>query len=273
MRCNGCKEIRYCSKGCQKIDWYDHKLVCKTVEDFTADKRPSPSHTRAIIFAEKEETPRFVWLQRNEVETVTHDFSFALDFTPLLGDGATISTDSTIIRNGVTDRKLHTHVNISILRTPTSAETMSFGKVDPRISMASVGSIIFHGQTKNTQDFYTPSDLTASDFRHAVDEIAIRSDVQRRGPSGFVQLEGEKVTGVIVNCLGDQHIHRWPAYQPFEFHHTQWFSENHAAPTAIGLPVRIYRIEQSVCWNKRAISKLPQPSIRFPLLMLLSNKC
>jgi hypothetical protein len=121
---------------------------------------------------------------------------------------------------------------------------------------------IFHGQIRSADSLFTFADLTAADFRHAVDEFVRRSDVQRRGLDGFVQRDGELVTGVMVNCLGDSHIHRWPAYQPFRFHHKQWFSEGHVAPVAIGLPVRMYRIEQSICANGRTLVKSPHTSSR-----------
>ena len=29
LRCSGCKRVRYCSAGCQKADWKQHKKACK----------------------------------------------------------------------------------------------------------------------------------------------------------------------------------------------------------------------------------------------------
>ena len=29
-RCTGCKKTMYCGKKCQKKDWKEHKLICKS---------------------------------------------------------------------------------------------------------------------------------------------------------------------------------------------------------------------------------------------------
>jgi hypothetical protein len=29
-KCTGCKSVRYCNVSCQKADWKNHKIICKT---------------------------------------------------------------------------------------------------------------------------------------------------------------------------------------------------------------------------------------------------
>ena len=58
--CQGCKNINYCSRECQKRDWKTHKLLCKTFPDF-AD-RPTPDSRRVILFPDNESKPKFIWL-------------------------------------------------------------------------------------------------------------------------------------------------------------------------------------------------------------------
>jgi hypothetical protein len=31
-RCNGCQGYRYCSRECQRRDWWDHKMDCEQVQ-------------------------------------------------------------------------------------------------------------------------------------------------------------------------------------------------------------------------------------------------
>jgi hypothetical protein len=46
---------------CQKKDWLIHKLMCKTFDDFSDVKRPSPEHRRGIFFGVTESKLRFIW--------------------------------------------------------------------------------------------------------------------------------------------------------------------------------------------------------------------
>jgi hypothetical protein len=63
MRCGGCKELHYCSKMCQKNDWPIHKLICKTLKDFSPENRPGSDYKRAILFPQDGEQPHFFWLR------------------------------------------------------------------------------------------------------------------------------------------------------------------------------------------------------------------
>ncbi len=35
--CSGCKRVAYCSRDCQKVDWKDHKVMCKMFKESKDD--------------------------------------------------------------------------------------------------------------------------------------------------------------------------------------------------------------------------------------------
>lgn len=59
--CEGCKNAIYCSEACQKADWPLHKMVCRSFQEFQT--RPTPRHTRALLFLANGTSPRFVWIE------------------------------------------------------------------------------------------------------------------------------------------------------------------------------------------------------------------
>nr|XP_018899926.1 PREDICTED: ubiquitin carboxyl-terminal hydrolase 19-like [Bemisia tabaci] len=61
--CSRCRNLRYCSKDCQKNDRKIHRLLCSDYASFDASSRPSDNHFRAIIFPVEEFEPKFVWMQ------------------------------------------------------------------------------------------------------------------------------------------------------------------------------------------------------------------
>lgn len=65
LRCSVCG-LRYCSLHCQQLDRSTHKFFCKSLDQFTNDKRPSPHHIRAILFPEDKKNPEWTWILRSE---------------------------------------------------------------------------------------------------------------------------------------------------------------------------------------------------------------
>lgn len=59
--CAGCKDISYCSAECQQADWSVHKLLCKTLKDFTRPPASSHNLRRVIAFLPDEQKPLFKW--------------------------------------------------------------------------------------------------------------------------------------------------------------------------------------------------------------------
>ena len=263
LRCAGCKEARYCSNDCQKVDWSTHKLLCKSAAEFTAEKRPSLLHLRSIIFPEKESRPRFVWLKFFETWVDNETTALGVDLAPLVRNASEAALDSTIIANKVTSRTLHKQLSVCFLRTPTSTENMSFNKIDTRIFKAFKGSVLIYGFIHDDHGPFNPQGLTTSDLRHIIDEFAIRSDIQRRSQlrEGPLERSAEKTTGVMINCFGDQSSLGLPVYQSFDLHGTCKFTEGYAALEAIGIPLRIYRLENSVSWHGRKTSTCAAVSV------------
>ncbi|KAI0018000.1 hypothetical protein F4780DRAFT_563307 [Xylariomycetidae sp. FL0641] len=60
--CTSCDEGIYCSDEHQAADAPVHQLVCASIPEFSADKRPSNRHRRAILFPADEDAPRFIWV-------------------------------------------------------------------------------------------------------------------------------------------------------------------------------------------------------------------
>jgi hypothetical protein len=57
-RCGNCKDACYCSKKCQKQDWFFHRKLCQSWCEL--EKRPSKDHYRGIFFP-VDGPPRFIW--------------------------------------------------------------------------------------------------------------------------------------------------------------------------------------------------------------------
>lgn len=76
FECQGCNDMAYCSKACQRKDWPVHKLLCRQLPDFQATTRPE-EHFRAILFPANDvdageylsgaevPKPKFVWCKKD----------------------------------------------------------------------------------------------------------------------------------------------------------------------------------------------------------------
>jgi hypothetical protein len=65
-KCTNCRQVYYCSKGCQRLEWPLHKIFCQmeTIPNAIANQRS----VRAILFPEREERPKFVHLPLERME-------------------------------------------------------------------------------------------------------------------------------------------------------------------------------------------------------------
>lgn len=69
LKCAGCGVTRYCSKKCQKMDRPTHKYFCASFDSFSADKRPSLLHIRAILFPAEKDRPEWTWVLMTQDRT------------------------------------------------------------------------------------------------------------------------------------------------------------------------------------------------------------
>ncbi|KAI1614905.1 hypothetical protein EDD37DRAFT_403190 [Exophiala viscosa] len=81
--CAKCKDARYCSTDCQKVDWKQHKILCPT---FNQETKPDAFHRRGLFYPGGEQKARYVWM---EVWTEHEGDAFwdCSDFGPYLGGG------------------------------------------------------------------------------------------------------------------------------------------------------------------------------------------
>ncbi|KIW26972.1 uncharacterized protein PV07_06755 [Cladophialophora immunda] len=78
--CPNCKDARYCSKDCQKLDWKNHKIICPSFREPKPDVtepnkrmngiiddifplRGLVNFRRALFFPGRDQPPRFVWVK------------------------------------------------------------------------------------------------------------------------------------------------------------------------------------------------------------------
>ncbi|KAF2159592.1 hypothetical protein M409DRAFT_29912 [Zasmidium cellare ATCC 36951] len=78
QECAGCHSIRYCSRECQKVNWPQHKHLCKTFADFATP--PGPNLRRIIILPQDSKNPRFAWLKTFSSDTEEPEEQFLLGF-------------------------------------------------------------------------------------------------------------------------------------------------------------------------------------------------
>ncbi|KAL8693425.1 MAG: hypothetical protein Q9218_001735 [Villophora microphyllina] len=83
LRCQRCGAAYYCSSNCQRVDWPEHKQLCK---GFAEVKDPPESgYVRALYFPADESGPRWIWLMVTE-DPLDMDFiSESLEVQGLLG--------------------------------------------------------------------------------------------------------------------------------------------------------------------------------------------
>ncbi|KAK4940868.1 hypothetical protein LTR10_019140 [Elasticomyces elasticus] len=91
--CTNCKDARYCSTDCQKVDWKHHKILCPT---FNQEKPPitrsNAFHRRALFYPGGDQKARFVWVEIWTEREGTYAVWDQLDLGAYLG-GATGACD------------------------------------------------------------------------------------------------------------------------------------------------------------------------------------
>jgi hypothetical protein len=287
MQCAGCKELRYCSKGCQKNDWPIHKLVCKTLKDFSADNRPGPNYKRAILFPQDGENPHFFWLKF----LVPGDFYFKSEldegkdiplwktrFNPNTGEYDCSAVE--VFHSVVLDRPLEN--KFSIMGKTQEADTLgsipnhevnkSLIKVNKELQDVWYGPIIAFGrEAKDTGRSY---DIGPLEFRHTVDALRMRYDeieAQRQN-----KVTGPYVMGVRISNTMDQ---QWGKREPITRLHvsaSQCAAESDIEASVcdqIGIPLVLRRLPLALTGrDRRLVTPIVETVGHAPLLRALNPR-
>ncbi|KAI0880206.1 uncharacterized protein GGS22DRAFT_99463 [Annulohypoxylon maeteangense] len=216
--CDRCKDTRYCSKACQRVDWPTHKLLCTAFSKFDITKRPSKDHLRAIFFPVDKEKPELIWLHcpwRDDEEDGWYQHP---DKKPFLGADTFPSTTS-IQRNKILERNLSHTIDVCYrdgFLVDGSSANKSIGSITstkPYQSHDWRGPVLAYGKKGLGIDQIACDDLGMNDFRHVADFfISYGLD-----PVSFDrQFVGEKIKGIRINCIGDQRMCGRPKFEVVE---------------------------------------------------------
>ncbi|KAI0425312.1 hypothetical protein F5Y09DRAFT_352356 [Xylaria sp. FL1042] len=248
LRCGGCKDVRYCSKSCQRADFPIHKLLCARFSDFDMTKRPTKEHMRAILFPVDEKKPKLVWVEckwdgnfqsRNTKPFLDGDngMSTAIDYNPILGRRVSnvvyvVYRDSFLFDGSAPNNSIATI-------TATKSEPHHDWR-GPMIAYAMVG-MDFESATECR-------DIDLNDFRHVSDYFISYGTRFSPTPS---TLNSIKIKGVKINCTGEQEILKKPHFEEIEVDACDIILADHDTSDIarfIGLPIMTKRCSPDPRW-------------------------
>ncbi|KAL7625809.1 hypothetical protein AAE478_005032 [Parahypoxylon ruwenzoriense] len=257
--CNSCKNVRYCSKACQRIDWPSHKLLCAAFSNFDISSRPTAEHLRAIFFPVDEEKPKVIWLlckwHEDDEEGGGGWFQFPDSESLPLGPD-TFPSRAAIQYNPVLKRNLSDTISVAY------RDAFLVDGSKPNNSVAAItntkpgwhhdwrGPIVAYGKVGLGIDQTTCRDLDMNDFRHIADYFLSYGN-EDLTPRTQQSTTAPKVKGVRINCLGDQKILNRPHFEAVEIPSTDpIFSKHDTSDIAkrIGLPIFTRRCPPDPKW-------------------------
>ncbi|KAF2868069.1 hypothetical protein BDV95DRAFT_501280 [Massariosphaeria phaeospora] len=252
--CTDCREIRYCSQACQKSDWPVHELLCKALKDFGHEKRPGPNFKRAIYFPVAGPKPHFIWLRISDDAVV--------DLSTVPEDTTDMTLAFAVTNNRVLHRVLDTtlaFVAKMIQLRPKSATASpepnrSLTTVDEEFLRFWGGPALVFGFKDEDGQKRRGCDLGPMDFRHAVDHFRA---LYYKGQSRRIEhIEGDKVKGVRLNCLGDTDICQRPQFEGLDVSAAActWPTEVKSSLTEnIDIPLVIKKLPPALVWRDRRL--------------------
>ncbi|KAF1357527.1 hypothetical protein EJ07DRAFT_128144 [Lizonia empirigonia] len=268
--CGGYKSIKYCSQVCQKLDWPIHKLICKTYKDFVASC-PVHHHNSLIYFPVNESQSRFVWMRiegghyhPSREELTKHNIEIGCP------DAEGHVSVKTFDINVALDRSIGSE---SILFAPPSAaqccscckdkykaNNSLFG-VDVELADTLRGPIL--AWAMRLEDHTThqshPIDLGPMGFRHMVDELRLHYN---EVVEGYRKLDSENpsfkgITGVRINCQGDQQFFYKPYLEPYVAPRPSLLEQS-LLPTPVadrlGMSLHVYKVAPAPIWRDRQLT-------------------
>ncbi|CAH0393161.1 unnamed protein product [Bemisia tabaci] len=246
--CSRCRNIRYCSKDCQKNDRKIHRLLCSDYASFDASSRPSDDHFQAIIFPVEEFEPKFVWMQCQDgkYQHPIVDSFFGSNF-----QSESLQIQS-IQNNGLLKRKLSDTIHLAYCNFSTTGGLLTNLCISSNIPYAKAGHdpgwrgpVIAYGTVGVDLEEATCRDLTMTDFKHIADHFLW---YEHKAPA----IEGDLgcIEGVRVNCVGDRDLRR-QLYEPVKVPSTDIIFSIHESPRIaeiLGLPVFTRKYPPNPLW-------------------------
>ncbi|KAF2878598.1 hypothetical protein BDV95DRAFT_479395, partial [Massariosphaeria phaeospora] len=273
VRCSGCRESHYCSKGCQRKGWKLHKILCTTFKDFQdrrAAREPGEIWTRAIYFHPEEEQSRFVWmrsqhgrhngrrwLKPESYELFANTENEAMEAHDL--------SSAEFFRNEVRDRDLNHTFFLRYRDDFLSDGSKANGAIRNVVKNTGYlhdwrGPVVAYGTGHLTNDILLDRDpeygidLTPADFRHIIDQL---NYYVFRG--SYVELRrtlnpARKIQGVRINCDADIEVDKRPRFEKVEIPPADPVFSQDPTPVSkrIELPIVVRRVLRSVSgWVRR----------------------
>ncbi|KAJ4330037.1 hypothetical protein N0V87_010355 [Didymella glomerata] len=158
------------------------------------------------------------------------------------------------------DRELTDGIAVSVRVIPRGPPNKAFSKINPRLMQYYSGSYVVHGETVITEgERHSIYDLAASELPHFVDNLSVQADNSRRSSLKRLTRDDRQYTGVLSNCVGDQHFLGWPAQETLTcvLNSTvsdiipEAGSEEEPVMKKLELPLLFCKVPQSLSWKNR----------------------
>ena len=267
-RCGVCLSGWYCSKIYQKKAWPIHKVLCKTLKDFSTRPPAETSkkgYTQGIHFHPFQATPRFVWLETERI-LVEDCESFQIRSADLLANdeteaesegGYVVHSESRISCNYAIGRELPHTIAVryreDFLHDGSQSNKATHRVVDLRSRYLHDwrGPLIAYGTgllDDSSLDSQSSVDLTPADLRCLAHWFNAYYFLGANSILDTKQELDQSTVGVRINCLGDEKVDGRQKFEPVEIPAYDWIFEEEVIPIPerLEFPIVAQRIPGSV---------------------------